>query len=204
MSTHRSRRPETAAGFVLDTSELGRRPGSMRAEHRVVPSPRRIGAEMVAIDEGADIDLDLRLEAVSEGVLVTGTVEADTTGECSRCLEPFEGNVSLPVTELFAYRDSETEATTEEGEVYLVEDDTIDLEPVIVDAVGLALPFQPLCSEDCLGLCPECGVRLAIAEPGHGHDILDPRWAGLAAKFGLDAAAGSDAGDKNDSNPEEK
>ncbi|AWK73200.1 DUF177 domain-containing protein [Rhodococcus oxybenzonivorans] len=172
---------------MLDTVKLGRRPGSMRTVERVVTAPRRIGLDMIAIEEGSEIDLDLRLEAVSEGVLVTGSVSADTVGECSRCLEPFSGSVDLSLTELFAYPDSATEETTDEDEIYRVEDDEIDLEPVIIDAVGLALPLQPLCSDDCQGLCPECGVRLAIAESGHGHDILDPRWAGLAAKFGVES-----------------
>jgi len=172
---------------VLDTVKLGRRPGSMRTVERVVTAPQRIGLDLIAIEEGSEIDLDLRLEAVSEGVLVTGSLRANTVGECSRCLEPFSDAVDLTLTELFAYPDSTTEETTEEGEVYHVVDDEIDLEPVVIDAVGLALPLQPLCSDDCQGLCPECGVRLAIAESGHGHDILDPRWAGLAAKFGVES-----------------
>lgn len=174
---------------MLDTLSLGRRPGSMRTASRVLQAPSRIGLDLVAIEKGTDVALDLRLESVSEGVLVTGTVAADTVGECSRCLEPFADSVTLHLTELFAYPDSTTEETTEEDEVYRVVDDEIDLEPVIVDAVGLELPLQPLCNDDCEGLCPECGIRLAIAESGHGHEIMDPRWAGLAAKFG----AGSDA-----------
>ncbi|WP_072687532.1 YceD family protein [Rhodococcus marinonascens] len=172
---------------MLDTVKLGRRPGSMRTVERVLKAPQRLGLDLIAIEEGSEIDLDLRLEAVSEGVLVTGSLRADTVGECSRCLEPFSDSVELTLTELFAYPDSATEETTEEGEVYHVVDDEIDLEPVVIDAVGLALPLRPLCSDDCQGLCPECGVRLAIAESGHGHDILDPRWAGLAAKFAVDS-----------------
>lgn len=189
-SHHRSAsRPTRDEGFVLDTLSLGRRPGSMRTVSRVVPARSRIGLDLIAIEEGTDVTFDLRLESVSEGVLVTGSVSADTVGECSRCLEPFTDSVNLYLTELFAYPDSATEETTEEDEVYRIVDDEIDLEPVIVDAVGLELPLQPLCSDDCEGLCPECGIRLAIAESGHGHEIMDPRWAGLAAKFG----AGSDA-----------
>lgn len=186
---HNSSRPARDEGFVLDTLSLGRRPGSMRTVSRVVPAPARIGLDLIGIEKGADVEFDLRLEAVSEGVLVTGDVHAPLVGECSRCLEPFEDSLDLHLTELFAYPNSATEETTEEDEVYRIVDDEIDLEPVIVDAVGLELPLQPLCSDDCEGLCPECGVRLAIAESGHGHEIMDPRWAGLAAKFG----AGSDA-----------
>jgi uncharacterized protein len=58
--------------------------------------------------------------------------------------------------------------------------DLLDLEPVVRDAVVLALPFNPLCDPDCQGLCVSCGVRMADAEPGHSHDEVDPRWASLA------------------------
>ncbi len=88
--------------------------------------------------------------------------------------------MQVGLTELFAYPDSTTEATTEEDEVGRVVDDTIDLEQSIIDAVGLELPFSPLCSSDCPGLCPECGIQLAD-EPGHHHDLIDPRWAKLAS-----------------------
>jgi uncharacterized protein len=91
--------------------------------------------------------------------------------------------VEIDLTELFAYPDSATEATTEEDEVGHVVDDTIDLEQPIIDAIGLELPFSPVCEDDCPGLCPQCGVRLADAEPDHQHDLIDPRWAKLAAVF---------------------
>lgn len=146
-----------------------------------VPSPSRMGLDLIAIQPGAGVDLDLRLESVSEGVLVTGTVHAPTRGECARCLTPIAGEIEIELTELFAYPDSATESTTEADEVGLVVDDTVDLEQPIVDAVGLALPFAPVCSEDCPGLCPECGVALASAGPEHRHDLIDPRWAKLAA-----------------------
>ncbi len=118
-------------------------------------------------------------------MLVTGTVSAPTAGECARCLTPITGEVEIDLTELFAYPDSATEATTDADEVARVgrdgSADTVDLEQPIIDAVGLALPFSPVCGPDCAGLCPECGVPLATAEPGHQHEQIDPRWAKLAA-----------------------
>lgn len=175
-----------ASGLVIDTRRLGRRAGSMMQIERTVSAPSRIGLDLIAIDVGEDIDLDLRMESVSEGVLVSGTVDADTAGECSRCLEPFHSHVQLHLTELFAYPDSVTDDTTDADDIYRVKDDAIDLEPLIVDLAGLTLPLRPLCSEDCEGLCSECGIRLSIAEPDHSHEILDPRWAGLAAKLQTD------------------
>lgn len=166
--------------LVINISRLGRRPGSMMTHRETVPSPVRIGVELVAIEAGAPLELDLRLESVSEGVLVTGTVAAPTVGECARCLTPITGDIEIDLTELFAYPDSATDETTESDELGRVVDDTVDLEQPIVDAVGLALPFSPLCGPDCAGLCPQCGVPLATAEPGHHHEQLDPRWAKLA------------------------
>lgn len=151
----------------------------MFAVNDTVQSPLRIGVELIAIQPGAPLALDLRVESVSEGVLVTGTMSAPTAGECSRCLTPLEGKLEVDLTELFAYPDSITEATTEDDEVGHVVDQTVNLEQLIIDAVGLELPFSPVCSEDCPGLCPQCGVSLA-AEPDHQHDLIDPRWAKLA------------------------
>lgn len=182
MATHRNaaKRPDSRAPLILDVSRLGRRPGAMQTVRETVSSPARIGLDLIAIEAGAAIVLDLRLESVSEGVLVSGSAVAPTRGECARCLEPITGEVEVELTELFAYPDSITESTTEDDEVGRLIDQTVDLEQPIVDAVGLALPFVPLCSEDCQGLCPECGVALSAADPDHHHDRIDPRWAKLA------------------------
>ena len=171
--------------FLLDVSRLGMRPGSIITFSDTVPAPARIGIELIAIPEGAPVTLDLRLESVSEGVLVSGTVAAPTAGECARCLTAITGDVAIDLVELFAYPDSATEATTDDDdEVGRVLDDTVDLEQPIIDAVGMMLPFSPVCRDDCPGLCPECGIPLADfendAEP-HRHDVIDPRWAKLAA-----------------------
>jgi uncharacterized protein len=188
-STTAHRRP--VSPMTLDITPLGRRPGAMVTMRDTVPSPSRIGLDMIAIERGAPLELDLRVESVSEGVLVTGTVTAPTTGECSRCLGAVDERIQVAVTELFAYPGSTTEATTEQDEVGHIVDDTIDLEQSVVDAVGLELPFSPVCRPDCPGLCPECGVSLA-AEPDHHHDRIDPRWARLTEMLppGPDASGG--------------
>ncbi|OBF66683.1 hypothetical protein A5753_06430 [Mycobacterium sp. 852002-51971_SCH5477799-a] len=172
--------------MAFDITRLGRRPGTMVTWEKTVPSPSRIGLDMIAIEADAPLELDLQIQSVSEGVLVTGTVTAPTVGECSRCLTKLDGQVQVELTELFAYPDSTTEATTEEDEVGHIVDNTIDLEQSIVDAVGLELPFSPVCTPGCPGLCPECGVSLA-AEPGHQHDRIDPRWAKLAGMFSAES-----------------
>jgi uncharacterized protein len=181
-----SAQPHPGSPLAVNIARLGRRPGEMFALRDTVPNPSRIGLELIGIPSGAPLDLDLRVESVSEGVLVTGTLAAPTTGECARCLTSFGGQVEVALTELFAYPDSVTEATTEDDEVGRVVGDFVDLEQPIIDAVGLELPFAPVCRADCPGLCPQCGVALATAEPGHHHDKIDPRWAKLAGMLGPD------------------
>lgn len=181
-----ARHPHAPAGstpFVVDVARLGRRPGSMMSLRDRVTSPSRIGLDLIAIAAGTTVEMDLRLESVSEGILVTGTVAAPTAGECARCLAPVTGRVEVELIELFAYPHSATEATTDEDEVGRVVDDTVNIEQAIVDAVGLTLPLSPLCRPDCPGLCPQCGVALAAAEPGHHHEQIDPRWAKLGSMF---------------------
>ena len=171
------------APLVLDTRELGRRPGSQREVTRTVPAPAELGIEVLRVPEGSEVELDLRLEAVMEGVLVSGTATAALDGECVRCLEPISDDVEVTFQELFVYTDRH-DAPADEAEddgVSRLEGDLLDLEPLLRDAVVLALPFQPLCEDDCPGLCTECGARLAD-DPDHAHDApVDPRWAGLVA-----------------------
>lgn len=166
--------------LVLDTRELPRRPGALRPVKRVVPAPADLGLEMIGVPEGADLSLDLRLESVSEGVLVSGTISGPIEGECGRCLRPITDSLSVEIQELYAYENSTTDATTDEDEVGRMQGDLIDLEPVTRDTVVLALPTNPLCRDDCPGLCPECGVHWDDLPADHSHEQIDPRWAGLS------------------------
>ena len=169
--------------WQVDLRELGRRAGSMRELDRSVPAPDHWRVELIGVPAGADVHLRLRLESVMEGVLVSGDIEVPLTGSCARCLEPIEDTLTLAVQELYAYEGSTTEATSEEDEVRLVEGERIDLEPMVRDAVVLSLPLAPVCDEDCAGLCAECGQRWDDLPDDHTHEQLDPRWAGLVARF---------------------
>lgn len=163
--------------LVFDTRVLDHRPGSARAEARTVPAPRDLRTGMAWIPHGAELDLEIRLESVTEGVLVTAAVTAPVAGECARCLEPVSQTVQVRFQDLFSYEQSGGD--TDAGG-YSLDGDLLDLEPALRDALVLALPLAPRCREDCPGLCAECGVRLAQAGPGHHHGPdLDPRWAAL-------------------------
>jgi uncharacterized metal-binding protein YceD (DUF177 family) len=181
-ASHDARR-SAANPWSVDLRELGRRAGSMQEVERTLPAPAGWRVELIGVPEGAPVRLRLRLESVMEGVLVTGEVDAPLAGSCARCLEPVEDTLELDLQELFAYSGSTTEATSEEDEVRRIEGDFLDLEPMVRDAVVLALPLAPVCTDDCRGLCVDCGQRLDDLPADHTHEVLDPRWAGLADRF---------------------
>ena len=165
--------------LVFDTRALGRQPGAAREDTRTIPAPDSLRVELAGVPAGAEMDLDVRLEAVHEGVLVTGTASAPVVGECARCLESLTSEVEANFQELYLYEPS-PDPDEDEDDVLLLDGDLLDLEPVLRDAVVLALPLAPLCSDDCAGLCPECGVRLADAGPGHQHEgAVLPEWEAL-------------------------
>ncbi|GAA4888935.1 YceD family protein [Actinomycetospora straminea] len=176
---------DATSPWVVDVArELLRRPGQMKTLRRDVPAPEGFGLEMVGVPVGEPIHLDLRLESVMEGVLASGTVEADVTGECSRCLEPFTDHVDVDLTELYAYPDSVTDDTADEDEVSRIVDERIDLEPAVRDAVLLELPVTPLCREDCPGVPTPDPEAWAFVPAGEARETIDPRWAALQEKYG--------------------
>lgn len=157
--------------LVFDIRDLGRRAGAMMEVATTVPAPRELGSGVARVPSGSDLSLEVRFESVIEGVLASGTAQALVEAECARCLDPVEWVETVSFSELYVYELGEDE------ELPLLSGDLLNLEPVVRDAVVLALPLAPLCAPDCPGLCVQCGARL---EPGHSHDVIDPRWAGLA------------------------
>ena len=172
--------------LVIDTRELGRRPGSLVRRRFTAAAPERLGIDVIEVPEGAEVELDLRLESVVDGVLVSGEVSAVAVGECGRCLEPVEIDLSVDIQELYAYPEDgrgrpRPEVADDEDEVRTLEGDLLDLEPAVRDAVVLALPMTPVCRPDCEGLCVGCGEPLADLPADHSHPDSDPRWSALAA-----------------------
>lgn len=172
--------------LVIAVKDFVRNPGSMRTVGESVPAPKDFGVALIGVQQGSEIELELSLEAVHEGIFVSGTAGVHLTGECSRCLDSLAYDLDLDVQEMFFFEGlapvraaKEDDTETMDDEQRLVEHDTIDLEPLLRDVVVTALPFQPVCREDCPGLCSECGIRLADS-PEHHHEELDPRWAALS------------------------
>lgn len=165
--------------LVFDTHEMGRKPGAERTYQLTVEAPADMGYDVNSVPEGSTMEIELRLEAIMEGVLATGTISARAVGECVRCLDSIDKPVVVGFQELYLY-EAPSDPEEAEEEDFVLEDDLLDLETVLRDAVVLALPHNPLCGPDCPGLCPECGARLAD-DPEHTHgEAIDPRWASLS------------------------
>jgi uncharacterized protein len=168
------------APLVLDTKDLPRSPGALRTLQREVPAPASLGLELIGVPEGEPVSLTVRLESVSEGVLVSARAQATLRGECGRCLREITDVLDIEFQQLYAYEHSTTDETADDDEVGRMDGDLIDLEPELRDAVVLALPLHPKCREDCPGLCPACGTPWDELPPDHSHDQPDPRWAALS------------------------
>ena len=172
-SPHRSLDPRS--GLVLDTHDLGRGAGAMKVVQATVAAPADLGTAVIGVPPNSPVRLDLRLESVIEGVLVTGTAVVQLRGECVRCLRTIAAEQQVDIQELYAYPSSDVT----EDEASRLEGDLLDLEPLLRDDVVIDLPFQPLCREDCRGLCAECGADLN-SDPEHAHKRgIDSRWEKL-------------------------
>ena len=166
--------------YTVDVYDLMHRPGEMRDRSIDIVVPEEFGNAMIGMKAGSELRVELRMESLHDGILVSADIDGTAAGECGRCLIDIEQAVQVEIQELFAY-------SSDEAFEYEVHEDTIDLEPVIRDAVVLSLPFQPVCQEECLGLCPQCGVRL-LDNPGHEHENpIDPRWAALGSLAAFDS-----------------
>jgi uncharacterized protein len=166
---------------AIDVRDLLERPGSSRTVHLEEPVPG-LRTELADVPDDAPIQGDLMLESVSEGIYVSGRVQGHYSMRCARCLKEFTRGFDLEMSELVP-----REAGPED-DYALASDLTLDPEPIVRDVVVLEMPFSPLCRPDCLGLCEICGGDRNLGECP-GHEITDPRWAGLdAARFDDDEA----------------
>lgn len=181
--------------FVFNTHDLPHRAGEMREYELDLEISDPLGIDLLSVKPGEIIEIDLRIQSVDEGVLATARVVATATGECTRCLKPIIWPIDENFAELYYYesraaktnakKGSKSKSTDEEDIDLEVDDlsfmvgDEIDLELAIRDAVILNLDINPLCTEDCAGLCPGCGEKWINLPADHAHTPDDPRWSAL-------------------------
>jgi uncharacterized protein len=164
--------PSTVSPYRVTVRDLMHRAGDMREQSLAFDVPEQLGAAVATVPAGTPIRIDLRLEGLHEGILVSGHVSTTVVAECVRCLERIELDTEVEFQEVFAY-------SPDDAFDYTVHDNHVDCEPVVRDAVVLSLPFQPVCQPDCPGLDPETGERLVDHPERKPREVVDPRWAAL-------------------------
>jgi len=158
--------------LLLNVAELLRKPGAER-QLQLESTIEALGIDDPRLPAGP-VAVDARLEALSDGVVVHGTVTARGHGECRRCLSRLEGPFEVTVHELYQVRITDPDA-------FPLEHDQLDLRPMVREALLLDAPVNPLCRDDCAGICPTCGIDRNTAACSCEVLVTDDRWAALDA-----------------------
>jgi uncharacterized protein len=170
---------------AIDVRDLVGRFGSWRIE-RVSGTIEDLATTLAGLREDTPVTGELMLESLEEGILASGRVQGVLSLRCARCLREFEEGFSVELRELFAtfpHEDSDEYPLDPEG--------FLDPHQMMRDAIGVELPFAPVCRPDCRGLCSRCGGDLNLGECTCTEPEIDPRWNGLAALLeDLDLPAG--------------
>jgi len=164
--------------YTVGAHDIIRRPGEQRKVERDFLLKERLGEGVAVVPAGTPIALDVRIESIHEGILASGTVRTVASAECVRCLKPLSLPVEVEFQELFAY-------SLADGFDYVLQDDHVDLEEPVRDAVVLSLPFQPVCADGCSEIETGDGITLVLADE-EPPESFDPRWAALAGLAGSD------------------
>ena len=188
----------------VDAVDLIGRTGTHRHLASTVPAPaREVGGAAMQAPEGQPLEVEVELESVVEGVFVHGTVSAHLDGECSRCLDPVEQDVTARLDELFMY--PEKVKADEREDTTMLSGDAVELGSLVRDALAEEADDRPLCREDCPGLCAQCGFRMED-DPTHHHDVIDDRFAALQGMFedseSSEDSAEAEGSDGEDSGPQ--
>jgi uncharacterized protein len=158
--------------YVVNVAEVLRRPGSQKSVQLAVPAGDDLVVGDVRVPAGADVETEADIESLTDGLVVTGHITAPWEGVCRRCLGVARGQLDIEVRELY-----QTHLTSEDA--YPLEGELLDLAPMVRETLMLDLPLAPVCSDDCLGLCPVCGINRNEATCDCDTAPSDPRWAAL-------------------------
>jgi uncharacterized protein len=173
--------------FLVNAAELLRRPGTER-----LVETRLTAAELGLDDErfrpGDVVTASLRLESLSDGIVVVGQIDVPWHGTCRRCLKALDEHEVSQVDELY-------QSVVTNPEAFEIVGDQLDLTQMVRELALLDAPLAPLCRPDCAGLCPICGIDLndgtcscEAPELGSPWDALNQ----LRDELGAEHGSGSD------------
>ncbi len=148
--------------------------------HQTVGYTRNFEFDHPTVQVGDDLDVsdlrgDLRMTRTTQGVYVSGVMQARTRAECVRCLSPGDQDLEIEFDDLF----SSPSGTATDPLLAIPETGLLDLTPLVREYLLLDVPLQTLCRPDCKGLCPECGINRNETTCEHEDTPIDSRLAGL-------------------------
>ena len=198
-----------ADGLVLSLIRQGNEPGEVGTTQLLWEVPEGWATEVLTLTPGQQIPLDVTVITIDEGVSDSVSGTAELVGDCVRCLAPVRVEQSFSATEVFVHpeladqlvrgMDPDIDVQGDELDPTLVINrNSVDLEPLLRDAILAEAELTPTCGEDCLGICVHCGILLKDAPPDHKHEFLDPRFAALAGFFDRDDSDESEKSESQD------
>jgi uncharacterized protein len=158
--------------LLINAAELLRRPGS---ERRLSLNPTIAELDLVdpRFDREATVEVSLRMESLTDGIVVDGRLRAPWADTCRRCLAPARGEVVCEVGELY-------QLVITDPDAFEIVGDQIDVGSMVRENILLDAPVAPLCRPDCAGLCPTCGIDRNTATCACVTAAGDPRWDALS------------------------
>jgi len=153
----------------INAIELLRRPGAE------LPVTIDVPAEPLGVVHhrlNGDIGVDLVLESMNDGLVVTGAVRTPWSGACRRCLKELTGIAEVDVHERY-----QIELTDEDA--YPIENGQLDLAPMVRELALIELDGEQVCATDCAGLCPLCGIDRNAGTCDCDTTVTDHRWSAL-------------------------
>jgi len=161
-----------AKPLVVNAVELLRRPGSTKDIDVVV-----VAEDFEFNDSRIDdvpVQVRLHLEALSDGIAVTGVATAHWHGECKRCLAPVQESTEIDIDELYQVKVTDPDA-------FPIDADQLTLLPMVRENILVVVPQFLLCQPECKGMCPQCGADLNEGQCSCATPVTDDRWAALEA-----------------------
>ncbi|HEY4611294.1 MAG TPA: YceD family protein [Ilumatobacteraceae bacterium] len=161
-----------SSALLINAAELLRRPGTERRVE-LESTVAELGIVDPRFDADAVVEIALRLESLTDGIVVDGRLTVPWADSCRRCLAPASGDVVCEVHELY-------QQVVTDPDAFEIVGDQIDLRRMVTENILLEAPIAPLCRPDCAGLCPICGTDLNLTTCECVTIDIDPRWQALS------------------------
>lgn len=166
--------------MILDLREFD----SFPARVFLKGDPESLVPDLEEIRGVKKVSTSLDVQKTGEEFFCQGEVEATVRLECARCLSEFDTQLRSKTDFIICseslYADRARNGIDDEDYVFFQGSELVaDLSNIVRQTIILAVRMKPLCSKDCRGLCPQCGINLNESSCDCAAKEIDPRWEGL-------------------------